>query len=95
MDHRLLVAGEAVAEQLRALIEGLAETCHVAVPEDAEAAGEELLLDPVPLHALGGEEAQQGLGHGQAGGLHAEIPARPATIAAAWSTAFSTSPCSG
>ncbi len=69
MHHALLVAALQVAQgagvaQL-GLEQGLAQPGHVAVAEDPEAAGEQPVLGAVPLAALGGQEPDQGLGHGQ------------------------------
>ena len=52
------------------LEQGLADARHVAVPEDAEAAGNEPLPHAVALAVLAGQEAHQGLGHGKADGAH-------------------------
>src|SRR5262249_48932453 len=63
--HRLLVARRHVAHLLGVLGQRLAEGGDVAVPEDAQAAGEEARAHAVALDLLGGQEADQGLGHGQ------------------------------
>jgi hypothetical protein len=63
---RLLVARLVVAQAAGVLLQCLADTGDVAVPEDAEHAGEERPLDPVPLDPLRREEAHQGLSHGEA-----------------------------
>ena len=72
MHHRLLVAGQVVLQVrlagLLGLEQGLAQAGHVAVAEDAPAALDEPLPHPVPLGVLGGQEADQGLGHGEAHG---------------------------
>ena len=47
----------------------LPEPGHVAVAEDAEAAGEQLLLHPVGLGVLDAEELHHRLGDGQVHGL--------------------------
>ena len=72
MHHALLVAGQVVLQAVLplrrldlVLQEGLAQTGHIPMAEDAEHAGEELLLLPVPLAVLVGEKADQGLAHGQ------------------------------
>jgi hypothetical protein len=70
VDHRLLVARLEVAQLAGALVQGLSDAGHVAVSEDAEAAGEEALLDPVALHVLVGQEADEGLGHRQSHRAH-------------------------
>ena len=57
--HRLLVAGRDVAQV--ALRERLPQAGQVAVPEDAEAAGEERGDLAVTLHLLDREEADEGL----------------------------------
>ena len=49
----------------------LADAGDVAVPEDAEAAGEQRVGDPVPLAALGGEEPDDSLPDGEP---HASLP---------------------
>ena len=61
MHHRLLVPALVVGQELRALVERLADAADVAVAEDAEAAAEEAVLDAVPLDVLRREEAQEGL----------------------------------
>ena len=63
MHHRLFVAALVVAE-LGRLMQRLADSGHVAVPEDAQAAGEERLLDAVPLDGLVSQEVNQRLGGG-------------------------------
>ena len=67
--HGLLVAGLVVAQRAGVaqlgLQQRLAEPGHVAVAEDAEAAGEEPVLDAVPLAALRGQEPDQRLGDGE------------------------------
>ena len=65
MDHALLVAGHVVGEHVGVLAQGLPDPGHVAVPEDAKAAGEQALLGAVPLGVLVGQELHKGLGHGQ------------------------------
>ena len=47
------------------LVQRLPEPGHVAVAEDAEAAGEEALAHAVALDVLRAEEADEGLGDGQ------------------------------
>src|SRR4029450_9136358 len=60
------------------LAQRLAPAGHVAVAEDAEAAGEQPLLPPVALAVLVGQELDEGLGHGQPpGGAHAPPPRPP------------------
>ncbi len=61
MHHPLLAARLVVGQQLGALVERLADSGDVAVAEDAEAAAEEPLLDPVALNVLGREEPDQRL----------------------------------
>jgi hypothetical protein len=56
------------------LEQSLADTCHVAVPEDAEAAFDEAVFDTVPLAALRGEEPDDGLPDGESLGAHAPLP---------------------
>ena len=67
--HRLLVAalvvGQLTGRQQLGLQQRLADAGDVAVAEDAEAAGEELLPLAVALAPLVGEEAHHGLGHGE------------------------------
>ena len=55
----------------------LGDARHVAVPEDAEAAGEEPLLGAVALGPLDGQEPDQRLGDGEPYGTHA-APSLPA-----------------
>ena len=110
MDHRLLVAGLAVGQQGRVLElqaeQGFAEACDVAVAEDAEDAFDEAVFGAVALGVLDGEEADEGLGDGEAAGGAAvlavcERPVLPVirtpgfTRAAAVSTAAATSPSGG
>ena len=70
--HGLLVAAQDVRQGLGllelGLQQGLAEACDVAVAEDAEAAGEQLLLDAVGLGVLGAEEPDHRLGDGEGDG---------------------------
>ena len=61
VDHRLLVPGLEVREQLGALVQRFADPGDVAVAEDAEAAAEEAVLDAVALHDLLREEADESL----------------------------------
>ena len=77
MHHRLLVPGLVVGEELRALVERLADPGDVAVAEDAEAAAEELLLEPVALHKLVREEADEGLRGREADAHRANSTTRP------------------
>ncbi len=65
MDHRLLVAGLVEGQRVGVLLQRLPDAGDVAVAEDAEAAGEEAVALAVALDALGGEEADEGLGDGQ------------------------------
>ena len=60
--HRLFVARRVVRQAIAVLVQRLADAGHVAVAEDAEAAGEEAVTDAVALHLLDGQEADQGLG---------------------------------
>ena len=80
MHHGLLVAAEDVGQELGlrelGLEQRLPDAGHVAVAEDAEAAGEQLLLDAVALGVLGPEEADEGLGDGETDGLAHDWPAR-------------------
>jgi hypothetical protein len=66
VDLGLLVARLVVAE-LGCLLQRLANPGHVAVAEDAPAAGKERLLDPVALDALALQERDQRLGRRQPG----------------------------
>ena len=77
MHHRLLVAGLVVGEELRALVQRLADPGDVAVPEDAEAAAEEAVLDAVALDELARQEADEGLRGGEADAHGANSTARP------------------
>ncbi len=61
--------GVAVQPLQLGLQQGLTQPGDVAVTEDAEAAGEELLLDPVPLGILMGEEPDHRLSDGEPYGL--------------------------
>jgi hypothetical protein len=67
--HGLFVAGLVIAERAGpeqfGLEQRLAKPGHVAVTEDAGAAGEKLVLDPVPLGPLRGQEPDDRLPHGQ------------------------------
>ena len=65
MDHRLLVAGLVERQQILVLLERLPQAGQVAVPEDAEAAGEEAPALAVALDLLRGEEAHQRLRDGK------------------------------
>ncbi len=76
------------------LVERLADPGHVAVPEDAEAARDQALLDTVALRVLVGQEADESLRRGQPERLQGTLTLRE-TIAAAASTAAATSPSSG
>ncbi len=70
MHHGLLVAPEHVGQQLGlgelGLEQRLPDARDVAVPEDAEAAGEEFPLDAVALGVLRAEETHERLGDGEA-----------------------------
>jgi hypothetical protein len=68
--HRLLVSRLVVGQEFGLFEEGLADSPHVAVPEDAEAAPEEAMLDPVALDVLVGEEPYEGLRRCQSHGRH-------------------------
>ena len=63
--HPLLAARLVVGQELRALVQRLADPGHVAVPEDPEAAAEEPVLDAVALDVLRREEADERLRGGQ------------------------------
>ena len=67
--HRLLVARQHVGQPLGigelGLEQRLPDARHVAVAEDAEAAGDQPLLDAVALGVLVGQEPHQRLGHRQ------------------------------
>jgi hypothetical protein len=65
MHHPLLAARLVVGQELRILVQRLADPGHVAVPEDPEAAAEEPVLDAVALDVLGGEEADERLRSGE------------------------------
>jgi hypothetical protein len=69
MHHGLLVAGLVIAERAGleqfGLEQRLAQAGHVAVTEDAGAASEKPVLDPVPLGALRSQEPDDRLPHGQ------------------------------
>src|SRR5204862_3756530 len=80
--HRLLVPGLVVGEELRALVERLADPGDVAVAEDAEAAAEEPVLDPVALDELVREETDEGLRSRQADAHRPNSTARPAVSSA-------------
>ena len=69
MHHALLVAGLVQPEVFAVLQQGLADAGDIAVAEDADGAAEERLGVAVPLDPLGGEEANDGLADGQAGGV--------------------------
>ena len=88
--HRLLVAAEHVRQQLGLLELGLEQRLpdagDVAVAEDAEAAGEELLLDPVGLAVLGAEEVDRRLRDGHPHGLgHQESSLAVSRGSTSWS----------
>ena len=72
VDLGLLVLGTEVRHLLDVaeLLERLAETGHIAVPEDAPDTGDEALLMAVPLDVLLGHEADDGLTHGQSDSVH-------------------------
>src|SRR5207344_3358219 len=77
MHHRLLVTPQDVRQRFGLLDLGLqqrlADTSDVAVTEDSEAAGEELLLIPVGFGVLRAEEFHHRLRHGQPdGSWHAQ-----------------------
>jgi len=59
----LLVAGLVVGQELGVLVQSLTDPGDVAMAENAKTGGEEPVLAAVPLHVLGGQEADQGLGH--------------------------------
>ena len=70
MHHGLLVAGQDVGQRRRGRLElglqqRLADTGDVAVPEDAEAAGEQLLPLAVALGVLDAQESHQRLRDGE------------------------------
>ena len=65
---RLLVAALVIAQLGGVLFEGLAEAGDVAVAEDAPGAGEEAVLAAIAGDVLRGQVADEGLGHGEAGG---------------------------
>ena len=65
VDHRLLVARRVIGQQVGVPVQRLPEARDVAVAEDAEAAGEEALARAVALDVLGGQEADERLGHRQ------------------------------
>ena len=71
--HRLLVPNERVGHRVPVdasqLQQRLADTGDVAVPEDAEAAGNEPLLDSVPLAVLAGEERRPAPARRSGGGF--------------------------
>ncbi len=90
MHHRLLVAGLIVGQQVGLFEERLAHSGDVAVAEDAKAAVDETLLHTVALRELRREKPHQGLRHRQT--RHRRFSA---TIAAAASTAWATSPSRG
>jgi hypothetical protein len=71
MHHRLFVATEDVTEVLVVLMQCLAQSANVAVPEYPEAATEEGPGIPVSFRGLGDEEPDQGLGGGQ---FYARLP---------------------
>ena len=62
VNHRLLIA-RLVVTKVGVFLQGLAYAGHVAVAEDAEAAGKERLLPTVARHVLNLEELDQRLGH--------------------------------
>ncbi len=63
--HGLFVAALVERHQVGVLDEGLAESGHVAVAEDAPGAGDQPAPHAVAFGVLGGQEADQGLGGGQ------------------------------
>ena len=65
VDHRLLVARKHVGHLVALLEQRLADARHVAVPEDAEAAGDQALLDAVALGVLVAQEPDERLGDRQ------------------------------
>ncbi len=66
--HGLLVAALVEGHLVAVLDEGLAEPGHVAVAEDAPGRGDQPLPYAVAFGVLGGQEADQRLRDGQAGG---------------------------
>src|SRR5262249_56661405 len=63
--------GALVARQeVGTLEESLADSAHVAVPEDTEAAAEEAVLDAVALDVLSRQEADESLRRRQPHGPH-------------------------
>ena len=67
-DLGLLVAALVIAQLGRVLLEGLAEAGDIAVAEDAPGAGEEGVFAAIAGDVLGGQVADEGLRHGEAGG---------------------------
>ena len=92
--HRLLVLGLVVGQLLAAVVvEGLAESRHVAVAEDAEDAVDEPVTRPVALDVLPLEELDDGPGrgespcaraHGFPSGFPPDPPERPDVTACEW-----------
>jgi hypothetical protein len=74
VDHPLLVPAEIEGEAVARLLQGLADSAHVAVAEDPEDAWDEPPLDAVALGVLLGEELDEGLGHGEPSRLHRRSP---------------------
>ena len=78
MHHALLVArlviGQRAGVVQLGLEQRLADARDVAVPEDAEAAFDEPVLDTVTLAALGSEESHDGLADRETDRAHAFPP---------------------
>ena len=74
MHHGLLVAAKDVPQRLGffelGLEQGLTDPGNVAMPEDAKAAGKELLLLAIGFGVLGSEELHQRLRNGQSHRSH-------------------------
>ena len=56
MDHRLLVTGQVVTNQIRILLKRLPDTGDVTVTENAENARKEPVLYPIALNVLVGKK---------------------------------------
>ena len=63
VDHGLLVARLVVGQQVRSLVERLADAGHVAMAEDSKAAVHEAMLGAVALDVLCAEKSHQRLRH--------------------------------
>ena len=72
-DLGLFVAALVIAQLGRVLLQGLPQAGDVAVAEDAPHAGEEAVFRAIAGDVLAGEVFDEGLRHGEAGGVHGVV----------------------